>query len=511
MTTMNRLAAALACLAALAALATLAPPALAATTTTVVDVPFGTNGDSQRFLFVAPDAPKAIVVSIPGGDGIMGIQDDGSMITTVGGCNPLGRVRLGLADRGYAVVLIDATRAGTVRNATGILEAIRWARARHAVPVWVVGGSAATAAVTSMGVTLPAEIPGGVIFNAPDRPGTQVAQIRRHTQVVYHTLDSFAFGSAMFNALTGAVVRERAALSGGTNAGCGYHLFNGIDASYLDAITAFMDKYTAETLATATPNVQGLWWKSPANSESGWGVNLTQQGDILFATWFTYDTDGRGLWLVMPAGAKGAGNSWSGTLYRTTGPAFNAVPFNPAQVVATEVGTATFTFTDGDNGTFAWTVNGVSQSKPITRQVFSPTQPTCAVGGAAGSTPNYRALWWTPGGAESGWGLNVDHQGDILFATWFTYDADGRGLWLVAPALVRTGNGYSGALYRTTGPAFSANPWNGGAVVATEVGTASLAFAGADSGTFTYTYAGVTQAKAITRQSFATPATVCRN
>ncbi|MBX3714730.1 MAG: hypothetical protein KF738_01900 [Burkholderiales bacterium] len=508
MTTMNRLAAAFACL---AALATLASPALAATTTTVVDVPFGADGDSQRFLFVAPDAPKAIVVSVPGGDGIMGIQDDGTMTTRVAACTPVSRVRQALADRGYAVALVDATRNGTVRNAAGILEAIRWARARHAVPVWVVGGSAATVAVTNMGATLPPDIPGGIIYNSPDRPNAQVAQVRRHAQVVYHTLDTLAFGNLMYNALTGAVVRERVALSGGTNANCTYHGFNGLDAAYLDTTTTFMDKYTAATLATATPNVQGLWWKSPAGSESGWGVNLTQQGDILFATWFTYDTDGRGLWLVMPAGAKGAGNSWSGTLYRTTGPAFNAVPFNPAQVVATEVGTATFTFTDGDNGTFAWVVNGVSQSKPITRQVFSPTQPACAVGGAAGSSPNYRALWWTPGGAESGWGLNVDHQGDILFATWFTYDADGRGLWLVAPALVRTGSGYAGALYRTTGPAFSANPWNGGAVVATEVGTASLAFADADTGTFTYTYAGVTQSKPITRQAFATPATVCRN
>lgn len=372
MTTMNRLAAALARL----ALAALASPAFAATTTSVVDVPFGADGDSQRFLFVAPDAPKAIVVSVPGGDGIMGIQDDGSMITTVGGCNPLGRVRLGLADRGYAVVLIDATRAGTVRNATGILEAIRWARARHAVPVWVVGGSAATAAVTSLGVSLPVEIPGGVIFNAPDRPGSQAAQIRRHAQVVYHTLDTFAFGSATFNALTNAVVRERAALSGGTNAGCGYHLFNGIDATYLDTIAAFMDKYTAATLATATPNVQGLWWKSPASSESGWGVNLTQQGDILFATWFTYDADGRGLWLVAPALVR-TGSGYSGALYRTTGPAFSANPWNGGAVVATEVGTATLAFADADTGTFTYTYAGVTQSKPITRQAFATPATVC--------------------------------------------------------------------------------------------------------------------------------------
>lgn len=54
------------------------------------------------------------------------------------------------------------------------------------------------------------------------------------------------------------------------------------------------------TVTAPTPpfNVQGLWWRSPANSESGWGLNLIQQGDVLFATWFTYDTDGRGMWLV---------------------------------------------------------------------------------------------------------------------------------------------------------------------------------------------------------------------
>jgi hypothetical protein len=34
------------------------------------------------------------------------------------------------------------------------------------------------------------------------------------------------------------------------------------------------------------------------------------------------------------------------------------------------VGTATLTFADGNNGTFAYTVNGVSQTKAITRQVF---------------------------------------------------------------------------------------------------------------------------------------------
>ena len=66
-----------------------------------------------------------------------------------------------------------------------------------------------------------------------------------------------------------------------------------------------------------------------------------------------------------------------GTLYRTTGPAFNAVSFDPASVVGTSVGTAALTFADGNNASFSYTVNGVSQIKPITREVFVAPGTVC--------------------------------------------------------------------------------------------------------------------------------------
>src|SRR6476646_754089 len=90
-------------------------------------------------------------------------------------------------------------------------------------------------------------------------------------------------------------------------------------------------------------NYEGLWWKAPANSESGWGINFAHQGDVIFATWFTYDATGKAWWLVMTA-TKTADATYSGTLYSTHGPAFNAVPFSPSGVAATSVGTATLTF-----------------------------------------------------------------------------------------------------------------------------------------------------------------------
>ena len=132
-------------------------------------------------------------------------------------------------------------------------------------------------------------------------------------------------------------------------------------------------------VAGSTPdvNVQGLWYASPAESESGWGLNLVQQGTVLFVTWFTYGTDGRDMWLHMSDARRTAANTWSGTLYRTTGPAFNAVPFNPQQVTRTTVGSGTLTFTDGNNGSFSYTVNGISQVKPITRVIYASPVSVC--------------------------------------------------------------------------------------------------------------------------------------
>ena len=269
---------------------------------------------------------------------------------------------------------------------------------------------------------------------------------------------------------------------------------------------------TALTQTAQPPanNYQGLWWNAPAGSESGWGINLAHQGDIIFASWFTYDLTGKGLWLVMTA-PKTAPNTYSGTLYQTTGPPFNAVPFNPAAVVGTNVGTGTLTFSDANNGTFAYTVNGVSQMKNITRQVFG-SLPTCTSGaGNPAAATNYQALWWAaPASSESGWGINFAHEGDTIFATWFTYDLDGKPMWLVVTAPKIAPGTYSGTLYRTTGPAFNAVPFNPASVAPTAVGTVTLNFTDGNTGTFAYTVNGVAQVKAITREVFSGSGTICQ-
>jgi hypothetical protein len=260
-----------------------------------------------------------------------------------------------------------------------------------------------------------------------------------------------------------------------------------------------------------TVNYQGLFWNAPAGSESGWGMNIAHQGDVIFVTWFTYDASGKALWLSMTAN-KTAQGVYTGTFYQTRGPAFSAEPFSPAAVTATPVGTGTLTFADAHNGSFAYIVNGISQTKAITRQVFGP-MPTCTFGAQPNLAlaTNYQDLWWAaPAGFESGWGVNFTHQGDIIFATWFTYDVDGTPLWLSATVNKTAPGVYTGTLYRTTGPAFNAVPFVPTNVGLTAVGTLRLTFANGNSANFAYTVNGVTQTKSIVRQVFRTPGTVCQ-
>ena len=293
---------------------------------------------------------------------------------------------------------------------------------------------------------------------------------------------------------------------------------DGINAVYNTGAVArnLATNYAGQTASLGPPPVQnyeGLWWNAPAGSESGWGINFAHQGDVIFATWFTYDTGGKAWWLTMTA-TKTAEGVYSGVLYKTNGAPFNAfVP--PA--TATPVGNGTLTFTSASSGTFAYVVDGVAQTKAIVPQVFGAL-PTCVWGAQPDLTTatNFQDLWWATGGTESGWGVNLTQEGTTIFATWFTYDANRNPLWLSA-TLPQTGaKAFSGTLYLTRGPAFSAVPFLPANVTATPVGTASFTFTDGNSGTFSYNLDlgdGVnkaTQSKAIARQVFRAPGTVCQ-
>jgi hypothetical protein len=261
-------------------------------------------------------------------------------------------------------------------------------------------------------------------------------------------------------------------------------------------------------------NFQGLWWNDPPESERGWGINLNHQGTTIFATWFTYGLDGTSMWLVVSATSTPANpNTFTGNLFTGIGPPFNA--FDPTKVVPAPKGTATFTFSDATHASFTYTVTGTpAQTKPITLEQFASPVPSCSFGAQPNfaQATNFQDIWWNaPANSEPGWGINLNHQGDTIFATWFTFGLDGKVLWLVVAAEKQAPNVYSGTLVKpVSGPPFNAVPWS--MVSGVTVGDVTLTFTDGNNASFRYRVDNVEQTKPITRQTLTAPGTgtVCQ-
>lgn len=114
-----------------------------------------------------------------------------------------------------------------------------------------------------------------------------------------------------------------------------------------------------------------LWW-NPA--ESGWGVTITQQGNVMFLTYFIYDATGTPKWftaaLVGGATQPNGYKRYDGDLFETRGPFFGGV-FDPARVTNRKVGTSSFIPSTPQSGALTYSVDGVVVNKQIQRQSFT--------------------------------------------------------------------------------------------------------------------------------------------
>jgi hypothetical protein len=284
-----------------------------------------------------------------------------------------------------------------------------------------------------------------------------------------------------------------------------------LDAPQLAALAVL--QISGAGVTTLPPaNYQGLWWNA---SEAGWGINFAHQGSTIVATWFTFDAQGRTWWLIAELHETGDG-VYSGAVSTLTGPPFDSAPFppegSPGGAIETVVGAMTATFIDAGHATIAYTVQGTSQTKAIVPLEFGP-RPVCTWGAVTDPAlaTNYQGLWWNP--AEAGWGISLAHQGGTIFATWFTYDAQGRPWWLIAEMHRDAAGTWSGTVATVAGPPFDAAPFppegSAGGARETTVGTATLTFADGNHAALAYTVGGVAQVKAITRMVWAPPGTVC--
>lgn len=131
--------------------------------------------------------------------------------------------------------------------------------------------------------------------------------------------------------------------------------------------------YTIDQNPNNTTTLSGIWYNP---DESGWGITFTQQFNIIFATMFTYDNAGLPTWYVA-SNCNVANDGCTGDFYaiaKGTAPVKPWVPLDPADLK--RVGAFTATFTDINNATIAYSINGVNGFKRITRQLWSTIAPT---------------------------------------------------------------------------------------------------------------------------------------
>jgi hypothetical protein len=120
---------------------------------------------------------------------------------------------------------------------------------------------------------------------------------------------------------------------------------------------------------TDKPPYSGIWWGGP--QQDGWGLAVEQQGEAVFAAWYTYGADFQPVWFYMPAGQKTASGKYAGTLYRTTGGPWPGEHYNGAGTRAISVGTMELQFAaDGKSGTMTSVVDGRTVVNPIQRFDF---------------------------------------------------------------------------------------------------------------------------------------------
>ena len=122
--------------------------------------------------------------------------------------------------------------------------------------------------------------------------------------------------------------------------------------------------------AAVTTNFSDIWWNP---LESGWGVNISQQADFLFVSFFVYGPDGQPFWYTAQLTLAGQGANgaliFSGDNYVTSGTRFDG-PWDPTQKGIRRVGSASFTATSVIAGTLVYTVDGFTTTKSLVRQTL---------------------------------------------------------------------------------------------------------------------------------------------
>jgi hypothetical protein len=181
----------------------------------------------------------------------------------------------------------------------------------------------------------------------------------------------------------------------------------------------------AASVAERSPFAQGHWWDP---KRSGNGFEIFNASDQAMAIWYTYDEASRPIWYTAQGRTASLGEeAWPLLKHRWA---------DGRKAEATVVGSLKLTVRHPESIDAAWNIGGKAGTWSI--------QPFIVSGVV--NEVDHSASWFDP--ANSGWGLTVTEQGDILGGVLYTYDASGAPTW--AAGFDRNARG-TVRLFATTG------------------------------------------------------------
>jgi pimeloyl-ACP methyl ester carboxylesterase len=246
----------------------LSQSALAQIAQQMIEVP--TRADvTQRFLYLAPENPKASIILFSGGQGDLQIAADGSFKS--GGRNFLVRNRRLFAENGLAVAVVDAPSdrqtppflggfRQTAEHVADIKAVIGWLREKNNIPVWLVGTSRGTQSAAFIATKLSRREggPDGLVLSSTilsDRTGRPVPamplpELAIPVLVVHHEKDGcrlclYSEIPVLMNRLRDVPKTELLTITGGEDRGdpcepMAHHGFNGQDAEVVPKIAGWI-------------------------------------------------------------------------------------------------------------------------------------------------------------------------------------------------------------------------------------------------------------------------------
>jgi len=224
---------------------------------------------TQRFLYLAPENPKASIILFSGGQGDLQIAADGSFKS--GGKNFLVRNRRRFAENGLAVAVVDAPSdrqsppflggfRQTAEHVADIKAVTGWLRQKNNIPVWLVGTSRGTQSAAFIATELSRREggPDGLVLTSTilsDKTGRPVPamplqELAIPVLVVHHQQDrcrlcSYAEIPVLMNRLRAVPNKELLTITGGEDRGdpcepMAHHGFNGQDAEVVAEIAGWI-------------------------------------------------------------------------------------------------------------------------------------------------------------------------------------------------------------------------------------------------------------------------------